>query len=79
MARAVPAQRPLSRRAPGPPAGTDDCDALDQRARALQQRIRGIRIRVDVAALPQLQRQPSTEWTWRPIGQSDEQAQAQVA
>ncbi|MFD5574840.1 replication-relaxation family protein [Streptomyces cadmiisoli] len=60
-------------------AGTDDCDALDQRARALQQRIRGIRPRVDVAALPRLQRQPSTEWTWRPIGQSDEQAQTQVA
>lgn len=54
-------------------AGTDDCDALDRRAKLLQQRIRGIRLRVDVAALPRLQHQPYKEWTWRAIGQREDQ------
>ncbi|MFE3788033.1 hypothetical protein [Streptomyces goshikiensis] len=44
----------------------------------LQQRIRGIRLRVDVAALPRLLRQLSSEWTWRQIGQSEEEAQARA-
>lgn len=60
-------------------AGTEDCDALDRRAKLLQQRIRGIRLRVDVAALPRLQRQPYKEWRWREIGQSDAQAQDRTA
>ncbi len=60
-------------------AGSNDAEALDRRARALQQRINGIKLRVDVAALPRLLKQPSSEWTWRQIGQSDEQAQARRA
>ncbi|MBZ3918147.1 replication-relaxation family protein [Streptomyces acidiscabies] len=55
-------------------AGTEDVEALDRRATALERRIRGIGLRVDVAALPRLLQTPSPEWTWRPIGLSDEQA-----
>ncbi|MCS0606011.1 replication-relaxation family protein [Streptomyces sp. LP11] len=55
-------------------AGTEDVAALDRRTTALERRIKGIRLRVDVAALPRLQQQPSNEWIWRPIGQNDQQA-----
>ncbi|MGW0999195.1 replication-relaxation family protein [Streptomyces sp. NPDC002523] len=56
-------------------AGSDDIAALDRRATALEKRIQGIKLRVEVAALPSLLQRPSNEWTWRQIGQSDEQAQ----
>lgn len=56
--------------------GREDIDALDRRAAALEQRIHGIRLRVDVAALPRLMQTPSNKWTWQPIGLTDEQAQA---
>ncbi|MFE5543595.1 replication-relaxation family protein [Streptomyces sp. NPDC056534] len=56
-------------------AGADDAEVLDRRATALQERIRGIKLRVDVAALPTLLQLPRQEWSWRQIGQSDDQAQ----
>ncbi|GGZ82972.1 replication-relaxation family protein [Streptomyces rubiginosohelvolus] len=55
-------------------AGTGDLDALDRRAASLERRVRGIGLRVEVAALPRLVQTPSTEWTWQRIGLSDEQA-----
>ncbi|MFJ7416606.1 replication-relaxation family protein [Streptomyces sp. NPDC098077] len=55
-------------------AGTGDLDALDRRAASLERRVRGIGLRVEVAALPRLMQTPSTEWTWRQIGLSDDQA-----
>ncbi|MET9347688.1 replication-relaxation family protein [Streptomyces termitum] len=55
--------------------GSTDADALDRRATALQRRIHGIALRVDVAVLPRLLGRPSAKWTWRPIGQSEEEAQ----
>ncbi|MFG2236171.1 hypothetical protein ACGFNX_40315 [Streptomyces sp. NPDC048723] len=54
-------------------AGADDAEVLDRRATALQERIRGIKLRVDVAALPTLLQLPRQEWSWRQIGQSDAQ------
>ncbi|MEU2078590.1 replication-relaxation family protein [Streptomyces sp. NPDC013489] len=48
--------------------------ALDRRAEALAHRIRGISIRVDYAPLPMLQELPYEKWTWRAIGQHEDQA-----
>ncbi|WP_327286609.1 hypothetical protein [Streptomyces sp. NBC_01205] len=51
-----------------------DEEALNRRAERLEQRIRGIGIRIDYAPLPMLQRLPASAWTWRPIGRSEDRA-----
>ncbi|MGW7460973.1 replication-relaxation family protein [Streptomyces sp. NPDC054797] len=52
-----------------------DEEALNRRAERLEQRIRGIGIRIDYAPLPMLQRLPFGAWTWQPIGRRDDRAE----
>ncbi|MFI1798999.1 replication-relaxation family protein [Streptomyces sp. NPDC020379] len=59
-------------------AGADP-ELLEKRITALEKRVRGIKLRVDVAVLPELLKHGPAEWKWRAIGQSDEQAAARRA